>query len=254
MPNFIKNFSCTFLLLALYPITYSSASELVYDPKIFSSNPYSIGLGFYFNLDTVEGKTTKIYPKSCNEFYNLWENNKNSFGLNVYYDDHPIFMNNLGKCVISKWIDLSKINMKDNIINKSPRAKITTLLPAAMAISISCERYEIVNTADRQGKSLKDIWTTTWPEAKLSKKQIGPKNIIYFNGLDGESFSIIFYGSVTDPVLNKVYPVQTSYSVGYQGRYKVEISYLLRENKNGTFNVVKHFPAESDVCASRKHQ
>lgn len=242
MSNFIQYAVWTVFLFAQCSVAFSETNRPLYNNEVFSDNPTPENHGFYFSLTTAEGKTTKEYPTSCDAFSKLWENNKNSLDVDVYDSEMSYYYSHLGNCLLSKWVDSSKLNQKDNIINKTKRAQITTVLPAGIATAISPDTLKQVMAAERKRQNLKKIWLITWPGVRLDKEKYMSKQWVRFKNTNNEQFNIVFYGSAPHPQLGKVYLIQTFYFVGNFGKYNVAHTYLLHQEKNGRFSIVRSFP------------
>nr|ULG19870.1 hypothetical protein 49p1_00164 [Yersinia frederiksenii] len=221
-----------FLGLSFAVLAGTGTSLQPYDNKIFSENPAPNGNGFYFSM---EG--SKKYPNSCEDFYQLWEAKKNVLDVDVPDSQNTYYRYHLGGCLLSKWTDFSKINVKDNIINQTGIKKITSILPAGIAAYISLDQCEKVVIAEKQHRTLHDVA----PDLKPTKKQ---NDEVDFKYSGGEDFSIEFYGAVPDKYFGKVYPINTSYSVraGTGGTYNTSHSYLLSKDDSGNLFIVHRFP------------
>lgn len=230
MSNFMHYAVWTVFFMASCSATSAQMTQLSYDNEVFSDNPRLEGIGFYFKKN-VEGIVRKVYPRSCDDFYKLWESDKASLEVDADGHNRSLYFFHLGRCLLSKWVDLSKLNPEDNIMNTMKKEKITTVMPAGL--------YPFTFDADQRAQTLDKFWKKMWPEVRLSTVQEFSKNTVQFEDSTHEEFSITFLGAVSDPYLGKVYPVFMSYHAGDLATLTIYYTYLLSQHKNGTFFIVK---------------
>nr|WP_241391599.1 hypothetical protein [Yersinia frederiksenii]ULG19930.1 hypothetical protein 49p1_00230 [Yersinia frederiksenii] len=219
--------------LIISPFSFSNDLP-EYDDTIFDFNRKGDDPNNSFFFKTPSGGP--IYPKSCDEFYDLSKKNlKLVFNLQTP-NSSPVF-STLGLCLVEHWVDIKTQDISDNLLNRLSSKKLVEKLPAGVSIAISREACQKRQEAKNINKSLLEVW----PDLKIVSYN---KESIEFTDSGDAYFKIFFLGSASSKDgKEKIYIITTRYQVGYPGTYNIAFTFLLKEGISGKYDIVHEFPS-----------